>query len=143
MVDSHPIENLTKSEQRLARLALRSRKRAYAPYSKYLVGCALEDSKGRVHSGCNVENASYSATLCAERVALFKMVSRGSRDCRTLVVAASSELPSFPCGQCLQVIVELAPSALVIAVNRRGSLFRQATVKELYPFAFSRELLET
>lgn len=137
-----PIEDLNKGLKRLVRLAMQARKKAYAPYSKFLVGCAVRDTRGKVHTGCNVENASYSAAVCAERTALVKMVSRGSREFRWIVVVTSSEEPCFPCGVCLQVISEFGKRATVIAVNQTGTLFRAASVAELYPAAFSQEYLK-
>lgn len=136
-----PIEELDKASRKLFKLAVRARKKAYAPYSKYLVGVSIVDGKGRVHTGCNVENASYSLTICAERSAIVKMVSRGSRDLRLLVLVTSSDEPVFPCGPCLQVIHEFGREAVVVAVNRRGSAYREATIASLLPAAFTRERL--
>lgn len=138
---SHPIEDLDKKEMALVRAALRARKKAYAPYSQYPVGAVVVDSKGKLHSGCNVENASYPAGICAERTAIAKMVSRGGRQLRCVVVAASSEEPVFPCGICLQVIQEFGRNAQLIAVNRRGTVYQKAAVSNLFPFAFSPEKL--
>ena len=100
------ISKLSIKEKRLVKEALKAKGRAYAPYSNYLVGSALIDENGSIFSGCNVENASYPAGLCAERTAIVKMVSEGGRKIKLLVVAASSEEPVFPCGMCLQVIQE-------------------------------------
>jgi cytidine deaminase len=136
-----PIENLDKRHLRLLKHALAARKRAYAPYSKYLVGCAIQDNKGKIHTGCNVENASYGASVCAERVAIGKMVSRSSREITRLVVVTSSEDPVFPCGLCLQVIAEFGKKAKIIAVNRRGTLFQLVPFEALFPQAFSPEKL--
>jgi cytidine deaminase len=119
-----------------------ARKKAYAPYSNYLVGVAIVDSKGGVHSGCNVENASYGASLCAERVAIGKMVSRGSKKIDLVVVVASSDTPVFPCGMCLQVIQEFGHKARVLAINSRGTLFEATTMEALFPSAFSPEKLK-
>src|SRR5262249_38484806 len=134
--DRKPIEDLDPSWVPLVKLARQARKKAYAPYSKFLVGCALQDATGKSHTGCNVENASYSAAICAERSALVKMVSRGCREARRVVVVTSSEDPVFPCGVCLQVLQELAPHSQVIAVNRRGTLFRQTDLHALIPSGF-------
>ena len=138
-----PIEEMDKQMQKLVRLTMRARRKAYAPYSKFLVGCVLVDGKGRVHTGCNVENVSYSATICAERTAIGKMVSRGVRDCRVVIVVTSSEEPCFPCGVCLQVIHEFGRRAVVVAVNRRGTSYREAVISSLLPSAFVRENLRT
>lgn len=138
---SYPIEDLDKKSQQLVALALKAKKRAYAPYSKYSVGAVVKDSKGKVYSGCNVENASYPAGLCAERTATVKMVSKGGRSIHTVVVAASSEDPVFPCGMCLQVLQEFGRKARVIAVNSRGTLYQETLLSELFPFAFSPDKL--
>ena len=144
MFPPKPIEELDRKALRLVRLALSARKKAYAPYSKFLVGCALIDGKGKVHTGCNVENASYGVAQCAERTAIGKMVSRGgSREIRTLVVVTSSDEPCFPCGICRQMIFEFGRKTRVVAVNLRASRFREASMQELLPGAFSREQLET
>ena len=142
MSETFPIEDLSKKEQKWVRLAMRAKKRAYAPYSRYLVGCCLIDNKGKIHTGCNVENASYSACICAERTAIVKMISRGSKRIKAIVVAASSEEPVFPCGMCLQVIQEFGQDAQVIAVNRRGTVFRRSMTQSLFPFAFDPEKLK-
>lgn len=141
MRDVKPVETLDVRLRRLVRLAVRVRERAHAPYSKYRVGCALEDLDGRAHTGCNVEVANYSGTICAERGALSKMISRGGRAARAVVVATSSDVPAFPCGECLQMIQELGKEATVYAVDHRGKTYRKATMRELLPFAFSGEML--
>lgn len=141
-VKPRPIEELDVRTQKLVRLALKARRRAYAPYSKSPVGCILVDERGRIHSGCNIENASYPVTLCAEPVALGKLVSRGGRSIRLIVVATSSEEPGFPCGQCRQMLVELGGQATVIAVNGRASVYRSVPMTELLPVAFTRSNLK-
>lgn len=134
-----PIEELDKKTLRLVRKALRARKKAYAPYSKFRVGCALVDDKGKIHTGCNVENVSYSLSLHAEEVATGKMVSRGGREIEVLVVATSSEEPVFPCGSCRQFIAEFGGRTRIVATNIRGSVFREKGLFELFPDAFSRK----
>ncbi len=142
MSKQYPIEDLDKSSLKLVKLALQARKKAHAPYSNYFVGSAILDNKGKLHTGCNVENASYPASICAERVAIGKMVSRGGKQIKKIIVAASSDEPVFPCGMCLQVIQEFGKKCEVIALNRRGTAFRKATFQELFPFAFSIEKLK-
>ncbi len=137
-----PIEDLDKKTARLVPLALRAKKRAYAPYSKYPVGCILVDSKGKLHSGCNVENACYPAGLCAERTAIVKMISRKGRGIKTIIVAASSDEPVFPCGMCLQVIQEFGKGARIVALSDSATLFSEAKLEDLFPFAFSPDKLE-
>ncbi len=136
-----PIEDLPKAIGRLVRKAKAARKKAYAPYSKFLVGCALLDDEKKMHSGCNVENVSYSATVCAERVAVGKMVSRGARHISVVVVLTNSDEPVFPCGVCLQVLNEFGKEAEVYAVNRRATVFARATIAELLPSRFEQRHL--
>ncbi len=141
MTELRPISSLDPQIRRLVKLALAARKKAYCPYSKFKVGSAIEDTNGKLHTGCNVENASYSACICAERVAIGKMVSRGSREIRRIVVVTSSPEPVFPCGVCLQVITEFGPQASVIAVEPKGKYFKESTMSELAPSAFSNSQL--
>ena len=115
--------------------AIRSRQNAYAPYSRFQVGAALEAADGRVFSGCNLENASYGLTICAERVAIFKAISEGCREFLRLAVVADTQGKITPCGACLQVIWELCGDILVIMVNLDG---KQALSKcsDLLPHPF-------
>lgn len=108
---------------------------AYAPYSGYKVGAALLDSLGKVHLGCNVENASYSLTNCAERTAIFKAVSEGVRDFQALAVWVDSDTIFPPCGACRQVISEFAPRIPVIFGNALSHEITDAAT--LLPSAFS------
>ena len=108
---------------------------AHAPYSGVCVGAALLDEHGRVWNGCNVENASYGLTMCAERVALVKAVVGGAGRIRTLALASSVERPLMPCGACRQVLQELAPDAEVVVEGRSGPRVR-AWVEELLPQPF-------
>lgn len=142
MTEFRPIEDMDKSTRRLVKFALRVRRKAYAPYSKFLVGVAVQDNQGKIHTGCNVENVSYSVSLCAERVAIAKMVTRGARECRKLVVLTTHEEPVFPCGNCLQFIHEFGKKTQVFAVNRRATVFREATLSELLPYGFVRGHLQ-
>ena len=112
------------SQEELIAEALRARDRAYAPYSRFRVGAALACDDGRVYTGCNIENASYPAGICAERVALHTAVASGSRRVTALAVVSDSDDPCYPCGICAQVISELAPDVAVILV-KEGSDRRQ------------------
>jgi cytidine deaminase len=96
------------TDEELITLARRAREQAYAPYSGFAVGAAVVDREDRVFTGCNIENASYGATICAERTAVSKAVSEGSRKIRRLVVACGAEEPGLPCGICRQVLAEFA-----------------------------------
>lgn len=138
-MSTRPVEELSVREKAWLRRARMVRRRAYAPYSRYTVGCAIVDAEGRVFTGCNVENSSFGASLCAERVAVGKMVSLGARAIDTVVVVTSSEEPAMPCGVCRQVLFELGRDAKVIAVNGRGTLYRRTTMRELFPQAFGVE----
>ncbi len=122
-------------------MAKQARKKAYAPYSKFLVGCVAVDVRGKRHTGCNVENASLGASICAERTALVKMVSRGTRECTLLMLVSSADEPVFPCGQCLQVLAELAPEATILTANRKGTKYREAKLPEIFPERFKRSHL--
>lgn len=116
-----------------------ARDKAYVPYSKFKVGAALLSEKGVVYRGCNIENAAYSMTNCAERTALFKAVSEGDTTFKKLVVVADTEGPISPCGACRQVISELCPKDMeVILTNLKGDV-QTLTVAELLPGAFSPE----
>lgn len=94
-------------------------KNAYAPYSKIPVGAALYCANGHVYTGCNVENASYSLTMCAERVALFKAVSEGERNFLLLLLYSPRVDSILPCGACLQVLNEFAPNVLIATMNKK------------------------
>ena len=118
-----------------------ARGNAHAPYSRFPVGAALLTEDGRVFTGCNVENASYGLTICAERVAVFKAISEGVRDFRAIaVIGPEDDIPCSPCGACRQVLHEFNPTLRVIAPSGPGSS-RVWTVDELLPHAFGPERL--
>jgi cytidine deaminase len=119
----------------LLEAALAVRENAFAPFSKFKVGAALEDSSGRIHTGCNVENATYGLTVCAERVAVFKAISEGARQFRRVAVAADTDSLTPPCGACRQILWEFCGDIEVILVNPRG---RTETyhLKTLFPKPF-------
>jgi cytidine deaminase len=110
------------------------RRQAYAPYSGFAVGAALEAEDGRVFTGCNIENASYSLSNCAERVALGAALSSGVRKFRRIVVATDSEPPSAPCGACRQVLAEFGDHLVVESVSPTSS--RTWRLAELLPSSF-------
>jgi cytidine deaminase len=119
----------------LVQAALDARIRAYAPYSKFLVGAALEDESGRIHTGCNVENATYGLTVCAERVAVLKAVSEGTRKFRRIAVAADTERLTPPCGACRQILWEFCGDIPVILVNLAGQM-EMLAMSDLLPKPF-------
>jgi cytidine deaminase len=104
----------------LIEAALRARENAHAPYSHFQVGAALEDSAARVFTGCNIENATYGLTLCAERVAVFKAVSEGARKFQRIAVAAATEVLTPPCGACRQILWEFCGDVEITLVNTSG-----------------------
>lgn len=116
-----------------ARLA---REQAYVPYSRFPVGAALLAEDGRLYTGCNIENASFGLTNCAERTAIFKMVSDGRRRFTAIAVVGDTEGPCSPCGACRQVMSEFGPDARVILTNMKGDMV-VTSVRELLPGAFT------
>jgi cytidine deaminase len=103
----------------LVSAALEVRGKAHAPFSKFKVGAAIEDRAGRIHTGCNVENATYGLSLCAERVAVFKAISEGAGGFRRVAVAADTEVLTPPCGACRQILWEFCGDIEIVLVNLR------------------------
>ena len=124
----------------LASAALAAREHAHAPYSNFRVGAALEDSSGHVHSGCNVENATYGLTLCAERVAVFKAVSEGARKFQRIAIAADTDILTPPCGACRQILWEFCGDIQITLLNPRGKS-ETLQLKDLFPRAFDASYL--
>lgn len=120
---------------KLLQLAQEAAKQAYVPYSGYKVGSAVLCSDGTIFTGCNVENASYSLTICAERTAIFKAVSEGHKDFTAIAIYVDSERIFPPCGACRQVISEFAPEIPVVYANRNETI--ESTMGQLLPGAFS------
>jgi cytidine deaminase len=127
-----PIE---RTVQELVELARSASANAYCPYSKFPVGAAVLTDGGDVFSGCNVENASYGLTICAERNAVFHMVSRGKQRIKALAIYTPTPKPSAPCGACRQVINEFGPGALIVSVCDGPGILRK-TLSEILPEAF-------
>ncbi|MBM7691801.1 cytidine deaminase [Peribacillus deserti] len=125
--------------QELIEKAKEARQKAYVPYSNFQVGAALLTKDGKVYGGCNIENAGYSMTNCAERTAFFKAISEGDKDFAMLAVVADTDGPVSPCGACRQVISEFCPKDMkVVLTNLKGEI-KEITVEELLPGAFSPE----
>lgn len=129
------------SEERLIEAAIAARERAVAPFSKFKVGAAIETRDGRIFTGCNIENASFSLTVCAERVALLKAISEGARDFTRIAVVADTETLTPPCGACRQLLWEFCGDAEILLADTRGA-FERMRLGELLPRAFDASFLE-
>lgn len=133
-IDEKQIKNLIKA-------ALDAREHAYIPYSGYAVGAALLAENGSVYTGCNIENASYGATNCAERTAFFKAVSEGERDFVAIAIVGGlkGKAPvdyAYPCGICRQVMQEFADRDFVVIVAKSAQEYRVYGLEELLPYGF-------
>jgi cytidine deaminase len=115
-------------------------RQAYVPYSHYPVGSAVLFSSGKIYSGCNVENASYGLTVCAERNAIFQAVAQGERELKGIAIAVPTDAFPSPCGACRQVIREFAVDCPVILINGSGQT-RMTSLKTLLPDSFGPEFL--
>jgi len=128
----------------LAEKAVLAREMSYSPYSGFKVGAALYAKSGNVYTGCNIENASYTPTICAERTAFSKAVSEGEREFIAIAVAGWGGEPGFayPCGVCRQVMVEFCSPETFIVIITNGAERRQHTLAELLPYGFGPRSLE-
>ncbi|HTK83302.1 MAG TPA: cytidine deaminase [Bacteroidota bacterium] len=131
-----------KHHKQLKDKARSAKKRSYSPYSKFRVGAALLDSAGRIFTGANIENSSFSLTICAERVALFKALSEGSKKFKAIAITSDSESFIPPCGACRQVLFELAGNIEVLLVDKRGRTMH-TKVGTLLPLPFTEKYLHT
>ena len=129
------------TESELIAAALKARENAVADYSHFRVGAALETDSGEIFTGCNVENATYGLTACAERVAVWKALSEGRRQFRRIAIAADSETLTPPCGPCRQILWEFCGDIPIILVNLRGAR-ETIQLRELLPRAFDRSFLK-
>ena len=130
---------MTDKDEELLQKARDMKRFAYVPYSHYWVGAALRSKDGRVFTGCNVENAAFGNTMCAERTALFKAVSEGAREFTAIAIAAEGSAP-FPCGACRQSLYEFAPELRVL-VTWDGNV-REAKLSTLLPEGFGPSSLD-
>jgi cytidine deaminase len=128
------------SASKLVSAARRARRHAHAAYSGFTVGAALETSDGTIVTGCNIENASYGLTICAERVAMFKALSEGHRKFRRIAVVADTDAPTPPCGACRQILWEFGGDLEVILANLRRETGRHQ-LRDLLPLPFDARLL--
>ena len=126
--------------RRLIEDAIAARENAHAPFSNFKVGAALEDENGRVFTGCNIENATFGLTLCAERVAVFKALSEGARKFRRIAIAADTAKLTPPCGACRQILWEFCGDIEIVLANLRGDM-ESLRLASLFPRAFDASFL--
>ena len=120
--------------------ALEAKKNAYVPYSNFQVGAAIEVEDGSIYSGCNIENASYTPSICAERTAIFKAVSEGKKEIKKIAVVGDGDM-TYPCGVCRQVIREFGKNAEIIVANSKED-YKVYTLEDLLPHSFGPEDLK-
>ena len=131
----NPDDPTTAHDAELQAAAWQAREGALCPFSRFAVGAAILDGAGRVWTGANVENASYTLGLCAERVALFYALTHGARDIRCVTVVTGAATPSSPCGACRQILFEFAADATLVSATADGQVLR-TTVRALLPHGF-------
>ena len=124
--------------EKLVKEAEKVRKKAYTPYSKFKVGAAVLSADGKIFTGCNIENASFGMSVCAERVAIFKAISEGSTEFEAIAVIGDTDKPCSPCGACRQVISEFSENILLIMANLKGDV-KIKKIRELLPEAFGKK----
>ncbi len=131
-------------EEELIREAYEAKKAAYTPYSGFAVGAALLTKSGKVYRGCNIENAAYSPTNCAERTAVFKAVSEGEKEFEAIAIVGDGDDYLSPCGVCRQVLAEFVqPEEFWVIMVGKDEDYRKSTLLELFPSSFSKSSLET
>lgn len=131
---------MTPASDHLIQAALAARLRAYAPFSHFQVGAAIEDENGQIFTGCNVENATYGLSLCAERVAVFKAISEGAARIKRVAVVADTEILTPPCGACRQILWEFCGNAELTLANLAGKS-ESMSIKEIFPRPFDASFL--
>ncbi len=132
---------MDENQKRLVDAAVAARLRSVAPFSKFLVGAAVETKGGKIYTGCNIESASYGLTVCAERVAIWKAVSEGERELTNLAIVVDTEPLTPPCGTCRQIIWEFCNDGYIVLANLNGHS-EQLDIKELQPRAFDASYFE-
>lgn len=129
--------------EELIKAAMEAKEHAYAPYSHFRVGAALLTKSGKVYQGCNIENAGYSPTNCAERTAFFKAVYKGEREFAAIAINGDGDDYLYPCGVCRQVMAEFCePDTFRIFVSKKNGEYREYTLGELFPGAFTKDDIE-
>jgi cytidine deaminase len=129
-----PQEEVT--PEKLIEKALEAQRYAYVPYSEFHVGAAVLADNGRIYTGCNIENSSYGATICAERTAIGKAVSEGARQILAIAITSDSEVYTMPCGICRQVMSEFCSSDMPLYLSDRDGRFQQFKFSEILPHCF-------
>ena len=125
--------------RKLAKIAIDARENAYVPYSKFKVGAAVVTEDGSIYTGCNIENASFGATNCAERTAIYKAVSEGHKKIKAIAIVGDMSTHTYPCGICRQVIVEFATSDMQIILVKNEDDYIIKTMEEVLPGAFTKD----
>jgi len=125
--------------QNLVLKAMQARKNSYSPYSKFKVGAAVLTDDGKIYTGCNIENASYGATNCAERTAIFKAVSEGYKTIKAIAIVGVENDYTYPCGICRQVIAEFATDSTKIILVKGETEYLVKTLAEILPGAFTKK----
>lgn len=128
--------------KKMLKLAKEAKERAYAPYSFFRVGACLKAGSGAYYQGCNIENAAYSPTNCAERTAVFKAVYEGERRFEAIAITSDSESATFPCGVCRQVLAEFCKSDMPVICSNNALEYKIFELGELLPEAFTRAALK-
>lgn len=123
-------------KKELVKMAVDEKSKAYAPYSKFRVGAAVMTEDDRVYTGINIENASFGATICAERTAIAKAVSNGSLKIKAIAMASDSEELVFPCGICIQVLLEFGKHDTIVLCSDSKGNFKEYELRELMPYYF-------
>lgn len=123
-------------KEKLIEEATKARENAYVPYSSFKVGAALLANSGKIYSGCNIENSSFSLTCCAERTAIFKAISEGEKNFQAMAVIADSKDAVSPCGACRQVMAEFFTEDVTIYLTNLTEKTKEITVAELLPYSF-------
>ncbi len=130
-------------DKKLVTAAMEAKEHAYAPYSHFRVGAALLTTEGKVYQGCNIENAGYTPTNCAERTAFFKAVYEGERHFSAIAVNGDADDYLYPCGVCRQVMAEFCdPKTFQVIVSNKNGDYKKYTLEELFPGAFTPAELE-